>query len=72
MVESTGVDKNESDNMATTKILRVGDDLVVEVPEDILLALGIGIGQKLHVSLEHDKIILDPAQTDHTADENQD
>jgi len=72
MVESTGVDKNESDNMATTKILRDGDDLVVEVPEDILLALGIGIGQKLHVSLEDDKIILDPAQTDDTADENQD
>ena len=72
MVESTEVDKNESDNMATTKILRDGDDLVVEVPEDILLALGIKIGQKLHLSLEDNRIILDPALTDDIADENQD
>ncbi|MEP1216630.1 MAG: hypothetical protein ABJM11_00190 [Marinobacter sp.] len=72
MVELTGVDKNEIDKMATTKILRDGEDLVVEVPEDILLALGIGIGQKLHVSLEDNKIILDPVLTDDTADDNQD
>ena len=43
--------------MATTKILRDGEDLVVEVPENILLALGIGVGQKLHVSVEENKII---------------
>tara|TARA_B100000749_G_scaffold234490_1_gene191859 strand:+ start:586 stop:735 length:150 start_codon:yes stop_codon:yes gene_type:complete len=40
MVELTGVDKTESDDMATTKILRDGEDLVVEVPEEILLTLG--------------------------------
>ena len=72
MVELTGVDKTESDNMATTKILRDGEDLVVEVPEEILLTLGIGVGQKLHVSLEDNKIILDPVPTDDTADVNQD
>ncbi len=71
MVEITGVDKSESDNMTTTKILRDGEDLVVEVPEGILLALGIGIGQKLHVSVEDNKIILDPVLTDDTAGENQ-
>jgi antitoxin component of MazEF toxin-antitoxin module len=58
--------------MITTKIQRDGEDLVVEVPEDILLALNIGIGQKLHVSLEDNKIILDPVLTDDTAGENQD
>jgi len=72
MVELTGVDKTESDNMATTKILKDGDDLWVELPEDILLALGIGIGQTLHVSLDDNKIILDPALTNNAADEHQD
>ena len=47
MVELTGVDKTESNNMVTTKILRGGENLVVELPEDILLALGIGVEQKL-------------------------
>jgi antitoxin component of MazEF toxin-antitoxin module len=57
--------------MAITRILRDGKDLLVEVPEEILLTLGIGVGQKLHVSLEDNKIILDPLSTDDTARENQ-
>lgn len=47
-----------------TKLIRIGDDLAVEIPNELLEKLGIGLHTEVELSVEGTNLIITPVGED--------